>query len=522
MDKGSFQSKTFTTKQLLDAATAKDKKVVNALVKEIKATIGQTSAQPSSTPKIIIEAPIKRNNDATFMVKDGKNYYAAVDKNGDLQQVGFPVEVDGEILIPKNDVLVKAKIGDTAEFRLGTGERYYKEDLEGKDPNSVFEKMPIHIYIGDEFVGRLEGANGTNQTERQQIVKDLTEGKTVTRQISNIAATNPNYARVYAEGINLGAYFSDPRAVIENSASQPIRIAAVSADRGVLSLEAKDDTINNELAKMPVSFSNLLPGSIVIIVPESQVPGQRLNFVKANTRKLDSAAKLKVLELFKNEEMEAVKDIVANSPASDSETSTYLNFDTFGESGDNFIVFNSPSLGVMIRANESELAKALKGKAHKVGAVKYDTAKEKYVRVTADLKGYKVAEDLANFLENKRYQVDIAKANQQLPFTDRVTDTTYSNYQTYLFEALPDAELKEGYGHASILSLDVIKAQGSIFNDIGITFDRVADNQSAESSIVQASKGARSKPKNARVSRLKNKMDKGLKPTKNNLDQGCN
>ena len=109
-----------------------------------------------------------------------------------------------------------------------------------------------------------------------------------------------------------------------------------------------------------------------------------------------------------------------------------------------------------------------------------------------------------------------------MPFTDRVTDTTYSNYQTYLFEALPDAELKEGYGHASILSLDVIKAQGSIFNDIGITFDRVADNQSAESSIVQASKGARSKPKNARVSRLKNKMDKGLRPTKNNLDQDCN
>jgi len=474
------------------------------------------------TPKAGTSSPsgMEKQNDAPFRTKIKNAYYAVLDKFGNADRMisGYgPVTIaknpplyekdfesaDSDILLPDTGLLLKS-LGKSAEFRLGNGETWFieeygKEGLDLSSPEDYVDKfaydVPIHIYIDNQFVGRLESGNITNLVERKSIIRDLAKGETVNRKVTRVVATNPNYSRtVNNETGEVQPIFLDPRKTFNY---ENLNIAAVSLDRGVWSMKTKNPEIDNELANQNINFDNLQPGAIAFIVDPKDTATGEVNFVKAQTRNLTKGVQKRIIEKLKDKEDEnrlaEVAEVVANEAPKDSISETYLNFDQFGEDGSKFIVFKSPKLRRMVRVNEDELADSLNGIPAVQSLVFFnkDTERWQTDRRAKSPKSskYNVGKDFINFLKNKKYQIDVQKANENLPYTNSIVELAPgSTYQDYLFNPIEDNEGPE-VGHSSILRTDVQRIDGSIYHDLGVTFasgTRTKEAQSVMADVVDS------------------------------------
>jgi|DEB0MinimDraft_6_1074348.scaffolds.fasta_scaffold00121_6 hypothetical protein len=507
--------------QIMSVATGKimewgendgNRKAILALLKPITSTV--STNQAAATPPEATYTPkpggMQLMNDASFKTRDSSGrYYVAVNPDGtpDLMAALMPdgftsygpvtvveqdeTELTEKVLIPNTGLLVSSSPGESVSFVLAR-ELWFNDTLSNYEDfskestlNQRFEDIPIHVYKDGSFVGRLESANPTNRLERKEIVRRLAKGETVTAPITKIVGTNPNYARSTEDE---QGYFSDPRQIIAGD----VNIAAVSLDRGVMSLESGVESINEDFLEIAssINFSNLLPGSIVFKVNPSQTPNNQVNFVKGFTRNLDGAAINAVNKMLSEGNMEGVKEVVANSPASDSQSDTYLNIDKFGQTGQNFMVFKSPSLGRMVRVSSEEMLKAMRSNGvAKVGLVAFSDETDQFQtdKSAKVPRGYNVRKDFQDFIQGKKFQVDVEKANNNAPFynpaeLENGSPKYYESYQEYLF-----GDRYEGMnGHNSILSLDVVEVNGSIYHDLGVAFDRLSASGEAADKVVAA------------------------------------
>lgn len=507
--------------QIMSVATGKimqwgendgNRKAILALAKPTTSTV--STNQYAATPPDATYTPkpggMQLMNDASFKTRDSSGrYYVAVNPDGtpDLMAALMPdgvtsygpvtvveqdeTELTEKVLIPNTGLLVSSSPGESVSFVLAR-ELWFNDTLSNYEDfskesvlNQRFEDIPIHVYKDGSFVGRLESANPTNRLERKEIVRRLAKGETVTAPITKIVGTNPNYARSTEDE---QGYFSDPREIITGD----LNIAAVSLDRGVMSLESGVESINEDFLEIAssINFSNLLPGSVVFKVNPSQTPNNEVNFVKGFTRNLDGAAINAVNRMLSEGNMEGVKEVVANSPASDSQSDTYLNIDKFGQTGQNFMVFKSPKLGRMVRVSSEEMLKAMRSNGvAKVGLVAFSDETDQFEtdKSAKVPKGYNVRKDFQEFIQGKKFQVDVEKANNNAPFynpaeLENGSPKYYESYQEYLF-----GDRYEGMnGHNSILSLDVVEVNGSIYHDLGVAFDRLSASGEAADKVVAA------------------------------------
>ena len=483
----------------------------------------EAQLQPKNpTPKAGTSSPsgMEKQNDAPFRTKIKNAYYAVLDKFGNADRMisGYgPVTIaknpplyekdfetaESDILLPDTDLLLKS-LGKSAEFRLGNGETWFieeygKEGLDLSSPEDYVDKfaydVPIHIYVDNQFVGRLEAGNITNLVERKSIIRDLAKGETVNRKVTRVVATNPNYSRtVNNETGEVQPIFLDPRKTFNY---ENLNIAAVSLDRGVWSIKTKNSEIDNELANQNIGFDNLEAGSIAFIVDPKDTATGEVNFVKAQTRNLTKGVQKRIIEKLKDKEdenrLDDVAEVVANEAPKDSISETYLNFDQFGEDGSKFIVFKSPKLRRMVRVNEDELSDSLNGIPAVQSLVFFnkDTERWQTDRRSKAPKStkYNVGKDFINFLKNKKYQIDVQKANENLPYTNSIVELAPgSTYQDYLFNPIEDNEGPE-VGHSSILRTDVQRIDGSIYHDLGVTFasgTRTKEAQSVMADVVDS------------------------------------
>ena len=484
----------------------------------------------SPTPKAGTSSPsgMEKQNDAPFRTKIKNAYYAVLDKFGNADRMisGYgPVNIaknpplyerdsegaESDTLLPDTGLLLKS-LGKSAEFRLGNGETWFieeygKEGLDLSSPEDYVDKfaydVPIHIYIDNQFVGRLESGNITNLVERKSIIRDLAKGETVNRKVTRVVATNPNYSRtVNNETGEVQPIFLDPRKTFNY---ENLNIAAVSLDRGVWSMKTKNPEIDTELANQNIGFDNLEAGSIAFIVDPKDTATGEVNFVKAQTRNLTKGVQKRIIEKLKDKEdenrLDDVAEVVANEAPKDSISETYLNFDQFGEDGSKFIVFKSPKLRRMVRVNEDELADSLNGIPAVQSLVFFNKDTERWqtdrrAKAPKSTK-YNVGKDFINFLKNKKYQIDVQKANENLPYTSSIIELAPgSTYQDYLFNPIEDNEGPE-VGHSSVLRTDVQRIDGSIYHDLGVTFasgTRTKEAQSVMADVVDSTPKDQSDP----------------------------
>ena len=216
---------------------------------------------------------------------------------------------------------------------------------------------------------------------------------------------------------------------------------------------------------------------IGIIIKKENNPAGVARISIGSTANLNSTAQAAVLEALTNKNFERVQEIVANSDQrlSANNNPSYLEFSQF-EDETNYIVYTSPALGKLIRINENELKKALDG----TGPSAFHIVKEVDERFEGPKSdttksNINIAEDLAIFLETKKYHVDRARGNSKGAYTSPVNpENTYPSYQHYLFASkeLGDAAREEGSGHNSILSTDLVKKGESMFNSPRVIFSK--------------------------------------------------
>lgn len=499
----------------------------------------QESTSEEATPKQGTDSPsgMEKQNDAPFKAKIKDAYYTILDKFGNVDRMisGYgPVTIaknpplyekdfesaETNFLIPNTGLLLKS-LGKEAEFRLGNTETWFidehkKEALDLSSPEDYTDKfgydVPIHIYVDNQFVGRLESGTPTNLVERQDIVRNLAKGNTVNRKITRVVATNPNYSRVINEETGTTQpIFLDPR---ETFNYDNLKIAAVSLDRGVWSMKTKDSEIDAELANQNINFDNLESGSVAFIIDPKDTATGEVNFVKAQTRNLSEGVQNRILEKLKDKtdenRLDDVAEIVANENAKNSISDTYLNFDRFGEDGSKFIVFKSPKLKRMVRVNEDELADSLNGIPALQSLVFFNKDTERWQTDRRARKlnpnKYNVGKDFANFLKNKKYQVNIEKANENLPYSNKIglNLPAGATYQDYLFTSIEENEGTD-IGHNSILRTDVQRIDGSVYHDIGVTFASGTRTKKTESVFAEV---VETTPKDAKESPDSKKLEK--------------
>ena len=299
-------------------------------------------------------------------------------------------------------------------------------------------------------------------------------------------------------------------------------------------MKTKDSEIDAELDNQNINFDNLESGSVAFIIDPKDTATGEVNFVKAQTRNLSKGVQNRILEKLKDKtdenRLDDVAEIVANENAKNSISDTYLNFDRFGEDGSKFIVFKSPKLKRMVRVNEGELADSLNGIPALQSLVFFnkDTERWQTDRRARKLKPskYNVGKDFANFLKNKKYQVNIQKANENLPYSNKIglNLPAGATYQDYLFTSIEENEGTD-IGHNSILRTDVQRIDGSVYHDIGVTFasgTRTKKTESVFAEVVETTpKDAEKSPDSEKLEKLRRRRKRN-KRTQNSQVQDEN
>ncbi len=241
---------------------------------------------------------------------------------------------------------------------------------------------------------------------------------------------------------------------------------------------------------------------IALIVPGANVPGGKTRLIITSTANLSEAAQKQVIKSLAERDFEKVKEIAAVSiRKTPSQRERFLFHDTFVR-GQNYIVYYSNSQDALIRINELELVKALNNNNATYQQVvvnmadsgtgtrgTFDTVRQ----TTTEKTNLNLEQDLLSLLENKKYHVDMGRANTSDPYTSPVTGVEYDTYQHYLFNGTNelknrlDSTNAQGEGHHSIVSIDVVKKGQSLYNNPMVSFERGTTSSASAAEVAQNS-----------------------------------
>ena len=337
--------------------------------------------------------------------------------------------------------------------------------------------IPIYYKIGNAYVGKLEAS--VNE-DRKAIVDRLMQGKPVVTKISSIKANNFNNT----VDDTTAPYFHDPRETFGKDDDILLAFTTITKEKAgiiyqwTLSDVSDNKNKNNEIGLINVALKDVGPNAvnqIGIIIKKENNPEGKARVSIASTANLNATAQKKTLDLLADKNYDQAKEIVANSTdrGAANVNPRYLEFGEFAN-GNKYIVYASPTLGKLIRINENELTKALKGTGNSTFNIVTETAEkfESKGKSNAKALNLNIADDLATFLTTKKYHVDRTKGNIDGMYTSPVTNIEYPSYQEYLFSSkeLGDAAREEGSGYNAILTTDITKKGESMFNSPRVTF----------------------------------------------------
>jgi len=445
---------------------------------------------------------------------------------------GTPIEKDpdqlnGKPILLQPDLLLKDNIlEEEIEFEIIEND-YYTSDRLNKAEESWTE-IPIYYKIGNAYIGKLEASNNE---DRKAIVDKLLRGDKVTTQISQILATNFNNS---IDSETNEFYFHNPKEVFGKdddiliAISQPEIAGDPKTGQWTLGEVDPDKNKNNELDNINTDITREVTdkfnNQVGIIIKQENNPASKSRVSIAMTSNLNASAKEAVIKYLGEKNYEAAASIVANSTNVESANTnnSYLKFDAF-KSGQKYIIYKSPKLGKLVRINEDEFVKAINNNEAIISLVtekdgeftgrRSDTTKEKI----------DIVEDLSNFLETKKYNVDKALMNSKTPYLSPVTGIQHDTYQDYLFDS---KELGEGprlqdAGYNSILSTDLVKKGESMFNSPRVTFKKGNILGETAPEIIKNTKIAETSPEAPAAKKKKFKQGKKSKGIIDNLSNNC-
>jgi len=441
---------------------------------------GSPSSRITDTDEMDLDLNVRAaSSDQTMRVTEQDNFGNLKVKNV------IPVSEDGKVDIGNvntiNDkpIIVNReliRVGEDVEFEIIEND-FFVDNHKGKD--TEIEQLPVYFKIGGEIAGMLEA--GT-MSDRVAIINKLKAGEKVTSKITNIVAGNLNNSRVKGDN---SVYFNNPKEIFGND----VNLAFSYITDGVRTIapgmglsEAENMTIEQGLAAKQGGQIGL--GQVMAIVTDLQHPNDEYGISTLSTANLTPEAQNYVLDQIKNNGFDNASKVVANQvyKAANANNPSYLDFDSFGVGGDNFLVYRSPATGKLIRVSEPDAAKAAKGLPFKLGfvaPVKKEGEIETYVPITEQPQMYEEAkdrfiEDFATFLKGKKYHVDRALANTEGAYTSPVTNIAYTSYKEYLFDTkeMQQYARTEGVGHHSILSTDVSRTSTGLYHNPEIKFSK--------------------------------------------------
>ncbi len=374
--------------------------------------------------------------------------------------VNAPDTIDGQIIKMDREALIQIQPGVEVEFQIIEND-YYKENF----PNGSVADIPVYFKVGDQIVGKLQRGEGQ---DRADIVRKLQAGERVTTQVASVTSPNFNNART-ADGQK---YFYDPR---ETFGGAPQLVGTVVTD-GVV--EFIGPSGSDLTMRTP---GRTAPGQVGFLIPANQNPEGTDNVSMGSTANLNRDAVSAVGEALKQKNFDLAREIVANSDESRRVVAysdpNYLEFGQFG-SGQNYMVYNSPQAGRLIRLNDVQLQNALQDKPFKFSFV--DVQNGDFQVTKAESKDYdkikdNFKKDFADFLDRKKYNVDLDRASREGAYTSPVNpNNTYDSYTNYLFSAqeLGNVSRSAGLGYNSILTTDVVRTSVGYFHNPVITFSK--------------------------------------------------
>jgi len=374
--------------------------------------------------------------------------------------VNAPDTIDGEIIKMDREALVQIQPGVEVEFQIIEND-YYKENF----PNGSVADIPVYFKVGDQIVGKLQRGEGQ---DRAEIVRKLQAGERVTSNVNTVISPNFNNART-ADGQK---YFYDPR---ETFGGAPQLVGTVVTD-GVV--EFIGPSGSDLTMRTP---GKTAPGQVGFLIPANQNPEGTDNVSMGSTANLNRDAVTAVGEALKQKNFDLAREIVASSDESRRvgaySDPSYLEFGQFG-SGQNYMVYNSPQAGRLIRLNDVQLQNALQNKPFKFSFV--DVQNGDFQVTKAESKDYdkikdNFKKDFADFLGRKKYNVDLERASREGAYTSPVNpNNTYDSYTDYLFSAQETGNVarQEGQGYNAILTTDVVRTSVGYFHNPVITFSK--------------------------------------------------
>ena len=426
--------------------------------------------------------------------------------------VNAPDTVDGQIIKMNREALIQIQPGVEVEFQIIEND-YYKENF----PNGSVADIPVYFKVGDQIVGKLQRGEGQ---DRADIVRKLQAGERVTTQVASVTSPNFNNART-ADGQK---YFYDPR---ETFGGTPQLVGTVVTD-GVV--EFIGPSGSDLTMRTP---GKTAPGQVGFLIPANQNPEGTDNVSMGSTANLTRDAVTAVGEALKQKNFDLAREIVANSDESRRVVAysdpNYLEFGQFA-SGQNYMVYNSPQAGRLIRLNDVQLQNALQNKPFKFSFV--DVQDGDFQVTKAESKDYdkikdNFKKDFADFLGRKKYNVDLGRASREGAYTSPVNpNNTYDSYTDYLFSAqeLGNVGRSEGLGYNSILTTDVVRTSVGYFHNPVITFSKgnlkgTTVEQISENTTFASSKA----PSLSEIQKFANEMGSPFAAdlNRNDFDQDC-
>ena len=426
----------------------------------------------TSTEEAVLKTELSVN--PTLWVTDKK--IVGVDDSG-KPNLEVSDTIDGEVIIINQSVLLGDVVGKEVTFEIIETD-YFKANDKGKPEE--YGLIPIYIKLDGQYIGKLQAGK---TAERKAIVEKLQVGEVVTTKISEVIANNYNNA-VLSEASDT-SYFYDIKEEVGGGSTRNVLLAFTAGVPGATEIvqweisEVSENKNQEDLPKITAEVQRVQNegriDQIAVVARPENVPGGKSRILLTSTANLSEASKLKVLELIQNKQYEKAAEIIATSsqPKNANNNSMYLSFSSF-QDGQQYFVYYSPSLEKLVRINETEMSKVFNNEQASFNIVKTDS-EGKYInlgkRNTVETK-FDLLNDFSSFIENKKYHVDKGLANTTDEYFSPTTGSRYDTYQDYLFSESEVGDRVQGEGHYSILSVDTLQINESLFNNPKVIFER--------------------------------------------------
>jgi len=451
-----------------------------------------------------------------FKTKDSEKFQSYIPVNSEgLPIPNNPDTVNGEIIeIDKSPLLSPDIINKEVEFEIIRNDWFKKESANSTKP--IHSYVPIYFKIDGKRVGKLEKGN---TEDRKVIVEKLNAGEKVVSTVDKVLANNFNAAKT-EDG---KPRFSNPNAIgmedvvlLFTDMDMTNGVSTVKWTAGE-NLNKDADGPSSDILAINREKANINSGQVGILIKDKYNPGGADRVTPGSTQFLTNKAIEAVVTNLIDKNHKIASQIVANSSEkmrSTSVSDTFLEFLT-NDKQVKTMVYKSPSTNKLIRINEHELSKALSGKSYIKDVVEPTGADElslEYTAIPQDQLTNKdidlnVKEDFRNFLDLKKYHIDMSFGNSVGVYTSPVTNDTYKNYNEYLFsEQEIGEERADGSGHNSIFATDLVQIDGSFFHNPQVRFTK-GDVNGNTAETIKADTEAKSKIKPAEKTELDNLID---------------